>query len=106
MHPRDAKVRDIGETAYFTTRMGGFGNSAGFWGQRRCFGHSAAWRWPEGKWKKLWVAFFVVGEGLEPHLAEGLRKWLEAVALEEHRLEHDRLPEVKYCYRAGNISKG
>jgi hypothetical protein len=42
----------------------------------------------------MWVAFFVVGEQLAAQLAAGLRKWLEAVALEEHRLEHGRLPEI------------
>jgi hypothetical protein len=93
LHPREAAVRYIGETLYFSNRMGGFGNSAGFWGERR-FGHSAAWRWPEGKSENMWVAFFVVGEQLAAHLAVGLRKWLEAVALEEHRLEHGCLPEI------------
>jgi hypothetical protein len=28
------------------------------------------------------------------HLATGLRKWLEAVALEEYHREHGRLPEI------------
>jgi hypothetical protein len=93
LHPREAAVRYVGETHSFANRMGGFGNSAGFWGERR-FGHSAAWRWPEGKSENMWVAFFVVGEQLAPHMAVGLRKWLEAVALEEYRLEHGRLPEI------------
>jgi hypothetical protein len=93
LHPRAVEVRYIGETHNFANRMGGFGNSAGFWGERR-FGHSAAWRWPEGKSDKMWVAFFTVGDDLEPHLATGLRKWLEAVALEEYRLEYGRLPEI------------
>src|SRR4051794_38245079 len=35
-------VKYIGETDWFKGRMGGFGNSAGFWGPR-AFGHSAGW---------------------------------------------------------------
>jgi hypothetical protein len=93
VHPREAAVRYIGETLCFATRMGGFGTSAGSWGERR-FGHSAAWRWPEGRSEDLWIAFFIVGEPLAPHLAEGLRKWLKAVALEEYRQAHRRLPEI------------
>ena len=93
LDPREVKVRYIGETHSFRDRMGGFANSAGFWGERR-FGHSAAWRWPEGKWENIWIAFFPVGEQLETHLATGLRKWMEAVALEEYRLEHGHLPKI------------
>jgi hypothetical protein len=87
------EVRYIGETINFNQRMGGFGNSAGFWGGRR-FGHSAGWRWPEGQAEHCWIAFFPVGNELLTHLATGMRKWLEAVALEEYRLACGRLPEV------------
>jgi hypothetical protein len=73
--------------------MGQFGNSAGFWGQRKN-GHSAGWRWPLNQTENTWVGFFLVGEGLPPHLASGLRHWMEAVALEEYRLVHGRLPEI------------
>jgi hypothetical protein len=95
----------IGETVYFANRMGGFGNSAGFWGERR-FGHSAAWRWPEGKWENMWVAFFEVGKDLAPHLAAGLRKWLEAVALEEYRLEHKQLPKINAALEPVELDEG
>ncbi len=93
LRPVAAEVRYIGETDNFRQRMGGFGNSAGFWGERR-LGHSAGWRWPEGRSEHLWVAFFPVGEDLVPHLATGMRKWLEAVALEEHLRALGELPQI------------
>jgi hypothetical protein len=74
--------------------MGQFGNSAGFFDGGRQDGHSAARRWPLNHIEDTWVSFFVVGEGLLPHLAEGLRHWMEAVALEEFRLLYNQLPEV------------
>jgi len=86
-------VRYIGETSQFRRRMGQFGNSAGFWKDRRN-GHSAGWRWPIGKTKNTWVGFFPVANELLPHLAKGLRLWMEAVALEEFRLAHRSLPEI------------
>jgi hypothetical protein len=86
-------VKYVGETADFRSRMGYFARSAGFWGDRKD-GHSAGWRWPENASGNLWIAFFEVGAELPAHLAEGLRKWMEAVALEEHRLEHGNLPAV------------
>jgi hypothetical protein len=93
-------VKYIGETSWFKGRMGGFGSSAGFWGGRLP-GHSAGWSWPKGKKSKLWVAFFdVVGQlELEPHLCKGLRCWVEAVALEEHRLANGMLPQVNAVKR-------
>jgi hypothetical protein len=93
LHPSAAEVRYIGETGNFRQRMGGFGNSAGFGGERQ-FGHSAGWRWPEGQSEHTWVAFFPVGEALLSHLATGMRKWLEAVALEEHRRACRELPQI------------
>jgi hypothetical protein len=104
VHPRAPEVRYIGETHGFAGRMAGFANSAGFWGERRV-GHSAAWRWPEGKSEYLWVAFFVVADELQSHLARGLRKWLEAVALEEYRLEHGRIPEVNVATEVVKFGK-
>jgi hypothetical protein len=92
--PSAAEVRYIGETDNFKQRMGGFANSAGFWGDERQLGHSAGWRWPKGRSEHMWVAFFSVGGDLPPHLATGMRKWLEAVALEEHRREHRELPQI------------
>jgi hypothetical protein len=73
--------------------MGGFSNSAGFWGSR-AKGHSAGWRWPQGESQHLWVAYFPAGNDLPSHLAEGWRKWLEAVALEEHRAIQGNLPAL------------
>jgi hypothetical protein len=93
VHPSAPEVRYIGESINFRQRMGGFGNSAGFWGERQ-FGHSAGWRWPQGQSEHTWVAFFPVGEDLVPHLAAGMRKWLEAVALEEHRRACGDLPQI------------
>lgn len=73
--------------------MGQFGSSAGFWGERSN-GHSAGWRWPEAQTEHTWVGFFPVGDGLQPHLAAGMRLWMEAVALEEYRLAFGRLPNI------------
>lgn len=73
--------------------MDDLANSAGFWGERRD-GHSAGRRWPKGRTENLWVAFFEIGHKLPDHLAKGLRKWMEAVAIEEHRAAHDQVPEV------------
>jgi len=73
--------------------MGQFGTSAGFWGARQN-DHSAGWRWPAGQSEKVWVSFFPIGNELLPHLADGMRVWMEAVALEEFRLVHGRLPEI------------
>jgi hypothetical protein len=91
--PTAPAVRYIGETSEFRRRMGQFGNSAGFWGEREN-GHSAGWRWPAGQTENTWVSFFPIGNDLLPHLAAGMRLWMEAVALEEHRLAHGRLPEI------------
>jgi hypothetical protein len=91
--PASAAVKYVGETAYFKNRMGAFGTSAGLWGERDN-GHSGGWRWPKGAQENLWVAFFPVGRDLNEHLASGMRKWMEAVALEEHRREHDTLPQI------------
>lgn len=99
------QVKYIGETHCFKTRMGAFGTSAGFWGDR-ANGHSAGWSWEQGKVHNLWVAFFDVLNGVEmpTHLAMGLRKWVEAVALEEHRQVNGRLPIVNTVRRNTIIS--
>ena len=95
VHPTTAEVCYIGETGSFKARMGGFGNSAGLWDTPRAFGHSAGWRWPEGGKKHLWVAFCKVDWPLaQAHLATGMRMWMEAVALEEHRQANGSLPRV------------
>jgi hypothetical protein len=94
-----AAVKYIGETAYFKARMGAFGTSAGFWGKRDN-GHSAGWSWEEGCSANLWVAFFQLPwTDLPAHLATGLRKWIEAVALEEHRSVRGVLPAVNTVKR-------
>lgn len=85
--PRESSVVYVGETNWFKGRMGDFANSAGFRGARRR-GHSAAWRWPEGRTESLWLAFFETPGAeadLPAHLAVGWRKWMEAVAIEEYR---------------------
>jgi hypothetical protein len=91
--PTGASVRYIGQSNEFRRRMGNFADSAGFWGPRSK-GHSAGWRWPLGKSEKLWVAFYPIGNDLRHHLAVGMRCWMEAVALEEFRLVHGRLPKI------------
>jgi hypothetical protein len=91
VHPGAAEVVEIGETGCFKARMDKFRTSAGFRGERGD-GHSTAWKWPEGRHEKLWVAFFPLGGNLELHLAKGLRVWLEAVAFEEHRQASGSLP--------------
>jgi hypothetical protein len=98
--PWAAEVKYVGETHWFKARMTGFGWSAGFWGGRYN-GHSAAWRWPKGKRRKLWVAFFDVARGqtLGAHLARGLRCWVEGVALEEHLLVNGSLPALNEARR-------
>jgi hypothetical protein len=95
-------VQYIGETNAFGRRLRQFGDSAGLFGVRRR-GHSAGWRWQNGARKHLQVAFFPVAAPLgQIHLAIGLRKWLEAVALEEHRLAHGRLPVVNQLTPSGD----
>ncbi len=93
VRPTAIEVKYIGETGEFLRRMGQFSVSAGF-GGARSNGHSAAWRWPLGRKENIWVSFFEVGETLPAHLAEGLRHWMEAVALEEYRLAYGHLPEI------------
>ena len=93
LHPTHAAVQYVGETGNFNRRMRQFGTSAGFFGPR-AKGHSAAWRWPLGRKEHLWVAFFEVGGDLLPHLAKGMRHWMEAVALEEHRQLRGALPAL------------
>lgn len=91
--PAERAVKYVGETSEFLRRMNQFRTSAGFIGPPSD-GHSAGWRWPVGESEHLWIAFFDVGNGLLPHLAEGLRHWMEAVALEEYRVAHGSLPPV------------
>jgi hypothetical protein len=92
-HPTHAAVLYVGETANFKRRMCQFGNSAGFFGPR-CNGHSAAWRWPEGRHEHFWASFFEVEVPSLPHLSRGLRRWIEAVAQEEFRQVHSVLPQL------------
>ena len=96
LHPGAPEVKYIGETGEFKSRMGNFGNSAGIWGERSD-GHSGAWRWPKGATEHLCVAFFEIGTDLPEHLACGLRKWMEAVALEEHRVRNGQMPQVNHA---------
>jgi hypothetical protein len=95
LHPAAAEIKEIGETGEYRRRMGQFGDSAGFFGERRN-GHSTAWKWPLGRTEKLWVAFFPTGDDFLPrkHLAKAWRCWLEGVAFEEHLQAHGSLPAL------------
>jgi hypothetical protein len=95
LHPAAPEVKDIGETSEYRRRMGQFGNSAGFFGER-CKGHSTAWKWPLGRTEKLWAAFFPAGDDFLPrkHLAKAWRCWLEGVAFEEHSQARGSLPAL------------
>jgi hypothetical protein len=95
LHPTAPEVKDIGETGQNLRRMGQFGNSAGFFGERRN-GHSTAWKWPEGRTENLWVGFFPAGDAFLPkrHLAKAWRCWLEGIAFELHLQEHGSLPAL------------
>lgn len=97
----------VGETNNFRKRMGQFANSAGFWGERKN-GHTAAWRWPKGESRNLWVAFFLMGNHLPNHLAKGLRVMMEAVAIEEYCSAHDgQLPPLNVVGRpVGSFDAG
>ena len=93
--PTAKELQYIGETNSFKNRMTGFGRSAGFWGERDD-GHGPAWHWPKGRNRHLWVVFFQIPiEPLPKHLPDGLRKWMEAVALEEYRHVHGVLPPLQ-----------
>jgi len=94
LRPTDPAVIYVGETGWFQARLGQFGDSAGLWGGEGVNGHSAGWRYTGGD-RELWVALFRVDAPLgKNHLAIGLRKWLEAVALEEHDGAHGHLPHL------------
>jgi hypothetical protein len=84
----------IGETGSLRRRMGQFGNSAGFFGQRGP-GHSGGWRWDES-WSKD-GAFFAVYPAPEDVIDAGLaplwRLCREAQALAAYAEAHrQRLP--------------
>lgn len=91
--PKCPEVQYVGQTRFFKGRMGQFATSAGFWGGR-ANGHSAGWRWPEGQKDRLHIAFFPVGNDWPAHLAEGLRHWMEALAIEAYRQTHSTLPPL------------
>lgn len=40
------------------------------------------------------MCFFEVDGQLRPHLAKGMRHWMEGVGLEEHRQVHGALPPL------------
>ncbi|MGC4031493.1 MAG: hypothetical protein QM754_07125 [Tepidisphaeraceae bacterium] len=91
--PMAKEARYVGQTANFFKRMSQFAKSAGFWGERMP-GHSGARRWPEGRTADTWVSFFPITGDFQPHVATGLRVWMEAVALEQHRLAWGELPDI------------
>lgn len=98
--PDDRAIQYVGETGDFCNRMDRFRTSAGIRWQERYKGHSAAYRWPLGKTEHLWVGFFPIRTGLQPHLAEGMRVWMEAVAQEEYRLAHGDVPPLNRSGKA------
>jgi hypothetical protein len=95
LHPSEQSVIYIGETSRFKRRMGQFGDSAGLWDDGlRSPGHSAGLR-VKLRRDTLWLAFFPVKPPRnQSHLGTALRRWLEAIALEEHRLSNGTLPSV------------
>lgn len=95
LSPAILSVKYVGETDRFMKRMGQFGRAAGFWGPRKKGQHSAGERWPKARHEHLWVLFFPfsVPGGL-PHLVTGLRKWLEALALDAHAQVRGSLPQA------------
>lgn len=100
--PLASQIQYIGQTNCFHGRMAQFATSAGLWGKRDN-GHSAGWRWPEGKRENLFVAFFPIIEGLSPHLASGLCHWLEALALEAYRINNNELPMINRDYKEASF---
>ncbi|TMQ20817.1 MAG: hypothetical protein E6J90_15745 [Deltaproteobacteria bacterium] len=95
LHAADPSVIYVGETSWYKRRIGQFGDSAGLWDDGlRTKGHSAGLRVKLQR-DRLWIAFFPVEwpRG-QRHLGIGLRLWLEALAIEEHRVANGSLPIV------------
>lgn len=86
--PNEKKVQYIGQTKNFKTRMSQFANSAGIFWDDRYDGHSAGWRWPQGKTEKMMIAFFPLYEAEAEHMRTGRLFWYEALAIHSYYLEH------------------
>lgn len=95
LHPSDPSVVYVGETIWYKRRIGQFGDSAGLWDDGlRTKGHSAGFRIKLQR-DRLWISFFPVAWPRDQrHLGIGLRLWLEALAIEEHRIANGSLPIV------------
>lgn len=94
-HPADSHIKYIGQTKNFKARIGQFATSAGIFWDDRFNGHSAAWRWPQGKTEKMQVAFFPLAGNETEHLKTGRLFWYEALALDAYYLNNDnKLPPL------------
>jgi hypothetical protein len=93
--PADQAVQYIGQTKSFKNRMSQFATSAGIFWDERYSGHSAAWRWPQGKVEKMMIAFFPIPEIDTDHMQTGLLFWYEALAINAYYLKHgNNLPPL------------
>ena len=73
--PSSPRVMYIGQFKNFKKRLEQFGWSAGLWDEDRYNDHSAAWRWPQGESKWLWVAFYPLANSYPEHIKVGLLYW-------------------------------
>lgn len=90
--PTAHQVLYVGETSCFERRLAQFARSAGLWGPRRN-GHSAGWRWKLGP-EHLWIALFPIEASDQAHVTAGMRRWMEGVALEQHRRARGSIPSI------------
>lgn len=93
-NPVDSHVQYIGMTDNFKNRISQFASSAGIHYDGRYDGHSAAWRWPEGKVESLVIGFFPLEEKMEPHLKSGFLYWQESLAIDAYFKVHGIVPPL------------
>ncbi len=92
--PECSEVQYVGMTDNFKNRMGQFATSSGIHYEERYSGHSAAWRWPQGKSELMHIAFFPLLLELMPHLKVGLLHWQEALAIDMYYKKHGVVPPL------------
>ncbi|WP_206360381.1 hypothetical protein, partial [Pseudomonas viridiflava] len=85
--PDEINVQYIGQTKNFKNRIAQFATSAGLRWDDRYSGHSAAWRWPQGKETKMKIAFFPLQGPHTDHMQTGHLFWYEALAIESFYLK-------------------
>jgi hypothetical protein len=90
-NPASSNVIYIGQTKSFRRRLSEFATSSGIFYDDRFNGHSAAWRWPKGKYEKMHIAFFVVESNVPAHLLQGKLFWQEALAIHAFYLKHNEM---------------